>query len=336
MAAQWLTSVSFKSGRDIRHQPIGREKRIGKLLGDGWCAETRTAYQFHGCYFHCCRNCYDPQETNTLNGKTMAQLLDDTTKNTTYLRRHVEVVAMWECQWKQEAKVPPHPKWTMTQNEILTAVVDGTLFGMIECGVRIPVDLREHFVEMLPVFKTRMCWLLETILVHTCDRSRVQVIEYEANSWFQRFGESVSTARRAGDEDPDKAIIADTMKLLGNSGYGKMLTNIDRNRNVQYCTKSGTSSLINNKRFRQLEVVTDNAYAMEMSKGVVTYTLPLHIGFFVYQYAKLRMLQFCYDFVDRYVERPLFQYCEMDTDSAYIALAGESIDDLAVDRENYF
>ena len=43
----------------------------------------------------------------TLNGKTIAQLLDDTKKNTTYLRRHVEVVEMWECQWKQEAKVPP-------------------------------------------------------------------------------------------------------------------------------------------------------------------------------------------------------------------------------------
>ena len=67
-----------------------------KLLVDGWCAETRTAYQFHGCYFHGCRDCYDP-----------AQLLDDTKKNTTYLRRHVEVVEMWECQWKQEAKVPP-------------------------------------------------------------------------------------------------------------------------------------------------------------------------------------------------------------------------------------
>ena len=52
-----------------------------------------------------------------------------------------------------------------------------------------------------------------------------------------------------------------------------------------------------------------------MNKSVVKYTLPLHIGFFVYQYTKLRMLQFYYDFVDRYVERPLFQYCEMDTDS---------------------
>ena len=70
----------------------------------------------------------------------------------------------------------------------------------------------------------------------------------------------------------------------------------------------------------------------------MNYILPLHIGFFVYQYAKLRMLQFYYDFIDMYVERPLFQYCEMDTDSAYIALAGETIDDLITceHREHYF
>ena len=34
----------------------------------------------------------------------------------------------------------------------------------------------------------------------------------------------------------------------------------------------------------------------------------------------------------------MFQYCEMDTDSAYIALAGDSIDDLVSTdrREHYF
>ena len=46
------------------------------------------------------------------------------------------------------------------------------------------------------------------------------------------------------------------MKLLGNSGYGKMVTNVDRHRDVKYCTDIDTSALINNKRFRQLDVVT--------------------------------------------------------------------------------
>ena len=221
--------------------------------------------------------------------------------------------------------------------------------------------------------------LLQWYLTHGLVVDRVyQIVEYERKPCFQQFGESVSAARRDGDADPDKAIIADTMKLLGNSAYGKTVTNVDRHRNVAYCTEVGTSACINNKRFRQLDAVTDNAYEITSNKARLTYDLPLHIGFFVYQYAKLRMLQFYYDFVDRYVagvnntafhsqpicnsrafyvtfvkvnranrtccldcryvERPLYQYCEMDTDSAYIALAGDSIDDLVAKqhREHYF
>ena len=378
MAAQWLTSVSSRSGRIIRHQSNGREKRVGKLLVDGWCTVTRTAYQFHGCYFHGCSNCYGPQDTNALNGKTMARLLEETKKNTAYLRRHVKVVEMWECQWKRESKALPRPKWNMTQSEILADVVNGTLFGMVECDVHVPPDLRKHFSEMQPIFRNvtvsrddigpymsqyaeehnilakprRMLIgsyrgnkillttpLLRWYLAHGLVVDRVyQIVEYSPNPCFQRFGESVSTARRNGDSDPDKSIIADTMKLLGNSAYGKTVTNVDRHHDVKYCTEVGTSALINNKRFRQLDVVTDDACEITSNKARLTYDLPLHIGFFVYQYAKLRMLQFYYDFIDRYVERPLYQYCEMDTDSAYIALAGDSIDDLVAPehREHYF
>ena len=149
--------------------------------------------------------------------------------------------------------------------------------------------------------------LLRWYLAHELVADRVyQVIEYEPNPCCQRFGKSVSAARRARDEDPDKAIIADTMKLLGDSGYGKTVTKVDRQRDVKYSTEIGTSVLIDKKRFRQLDVVTEDAYETEMKKSVVKYTLPLHIGFSVYQYAKLRMLQFYYDFVDRCVARPLF------------------------------
>ena len=43
---------SERTGRAIRHQISGREKIIGKLPVDGWCSQTNTAYQFHGCYYH--------------------------------------------------------------------------------------------------------------------------------------------------------------------------------------------------------------------------------------------------------------------------------------------
>ena len=96
--------------------------------------------------------------------------------------------------------------------------------------------------------------------------------------------------------------------------------------------------MVNDRRFRQLDVVVDDAYKIEMNKKTLPYTLPVHVGFFVLQYAKMRMLQFYYDFSDRYLERPLFQYCEMDTDSAYLALAAESVDALVTPelREHYF
>ena len=52
----------------------------------------------------------------------------------------------------------------------------------------------------------------------------------------------------------------------------------------------------------------------------------MHIGFFVYQYAKLRMLQFYYDFMDKYLDRSEFQYCDgMDTDSAHIVIVGRAV-----------
>ena len=342
MAIQWLTRESDRTGCTIRHQGNGREKRIGKLPVDGWCAETHTAYQFHGCFWHGCPKCHtDPEETNPKNNKTMATLLADTKKHTTYLRRHVKVVEMWECDWKRERDPLPRQKWNMTQQQIIAAVVDGTLFGMVECDVRVPDNLHEYFAEMQPVFKNttvtrddigpfmrqyaeehdimstprRMLVgsfhgiklllatpLLRWYLAHGLVVDRVyQVVSYEPNPCFQRFGESVSAARRAGDADTDRAIIGDTMKLLGNSAYGKTVTNVDRHHDVKYCTEVGTSRLISNKRFRQLDVVTDDAYEVTSSKARVTYDLPHHIGFFVYQYAKLRMLEFYYDFVDRYV-----------------------------------
>ena len=163
---------------------------------------------------------------------------------------------------------------------------------MVECDVRVPEELHDYFSEMQPVFKNASVTrddigpfmrqyaeehdilskprvmlvgsfrgvkilhatpLLRRYLAHGLAVDRVyQIIEYEPNPCFRRFGESVSATRCAGDEDPEKAIIADTIKLLGNSGYGKMVTNVDRHRDVKYCTEIGTSALINNKRFRQL------------------------------------------------------------------------------------
>ena len=43
--------------------------------------------------------------------------------------------------------------------------------------------------------------------------------------------------------------------------------------------------------------------------------LPLQIGAAVYHLAKLKMLDFYYNFIDKYIDRTDFELLEMDTDS---------------------
>ena len=107
---------------------------------------------------------------------------------------------------------------------------------------------------------------------------------------------------------PDKTIIADTMKLVGNSAYGKCATEKTKHRDVVFCNEEAVSQGINSHRFRQLDPITESLDQLTLNKTSIKFDLPLQIAFMVYQYAKLRMLQFYYDFLDYYIECPLFQF----------------------------
>ena len=65
--------------------------------------------------------------------------------------------------------------------------------------------------------------------------------------------------------------------------------------------------------------------------------LSTQLGFFTLQYAKLRMLSFYYDCVAYFLNRDSFQLVELDTDSLYMALAGDIFEELVCDerRDEY-
>jgi hypothetical protein len=54
--------------------------------------------------------------------------------------------------------------------------------------------------------------------------------------------------------------------------------------------------------------------------------LPVQVGFSVFQLAKLRMLEFYYDFLDKYFDRSDYQLLQMDTDSMYLGLSLSNLD----------
>ena len=255
----------------------------------------------------------------------------------------------------------------ITCRDIEKAVLNGSLFGLVQCDIRVPEHLHDHFSEMTPIFKNAevsredigefmesyanekkllsqprktlvgsyfgknmilitplLQWYLQHGLVITDIQ---QVIEYQPQRCFKTFGETVSEARRKGDEDPSKSILADTFKLLGNSAYGKTITNIAKHTDVKYTDQEKAQKHVNDPLFRKLTPLTESVFEVEMAKSKLNWNLPLQIGFFVYQYAKLRMLQFHYDMIDRFVSREDYQLCEMDTDSLYLVLSTSSLEE---------
>ena len=86
------------------------------------------------------------------------------------------------------------------------------------------------------------------------------------------------------------------MKLVGNSSYGKTIRNKQRHRQVKFCDDEEVPDLINSRFLRELDPIDDDMYELESSKKKIKLDLPLQVGFFVYQYAKLRLLQFIMTF----------------------------------------
>ena len=255
----------------------------------------------------------------------------------------------------------PTPRRSITENEILEGVVSERLFGMVECDIRVPDEWPTYFrqpsmtpyqcfEEMSPLLCTTdvpfeiICdhmqehvrrfelsekprrllvggmrarqmliatpllkWYLEHGMVIT---KIYQVVEFIPHRCFRDFIREVGDNRRLGDAHPDKAIIGDTSKLHGNSSYGGIIMDQKKFQSVTYVEGEGNAMLEANKpQIKKSSIQGKTRYQ------------PSRTNWILQQYAKLRMPQFYYDCLDIYVDRTDFSYCEMDTDSAYVALS---------------
>jgi G:T-mismatch repair DNA endonuclease (very short patch repair protein) len=207
---------------------------------------------------------------------------------------------------------PPYPKKNL--EALVNSIRDGSFFGFIECDISVPAELKERFSEMGPIFKNvnvsrehlsehmrayaeisgdlarpqRMLigslfgekvLLLSTLARWYLDHGMVitkiyQLVDYTPRCAFERFGESVSNARRLGDEDPDKELLASTSKLVGNSAYGKTITNKEKHRNVKYADGCAAASThIRSNKFVSMEEIDDEFYEIVTQKRQVSVPL---------------------------------------------------------------
>ena len=245
---------------------------------------------------------------------------------------------------------------------------EGSWFGFAEVDIEIPKPLHPKFEEMCPFFYNKVVpveavpehmlkYLRDTgrkrgddrklmgvlsaqkmlvyapLLLWYVDHGAVikrvyRTIDYKPAKIFPWFVEQVTEARRTGDVEKSKALLAEVFKLLGNSGYGKLIEALERQTNIIYTKdEKVVDRALRSAYFSDLDEI-GQAYELRSRKLRITIRRPFQVGIAVYQLAKLRMLEFYYDFLDRYFDRRDFELIQMDTDSNYIAISGKKLEDI--------
>jgi G:T-mismatch repair DNA endonuclease (very short patch repair protein) len=129
----WLEAVMKQEGVFIQHAENGGEHLVELVREDngerflkevdGYCSQTRTVYEFHGCFFHSCPKCYHPKQMHPMKKIPFFDKKTNQWKkggvrhgtnhaNTLALEAAIKqagytLVTMWECEYhKLRSKTP--------------------------------------------------------------------------------------------------------------------------------------------------------------------------------------------------------------------------------------
>ena len=155
-----------------------------------------------------------------------------------------------------------------------------------------------------------------------------QFVQYTPKKCLNSFVQSAVDARRQGVENPNSRVVAETMKHLANSSYGYQIMDRIRHSVTKYLNDEMTHSAINNELFKRLNFINDQLYEFELVKSEIEQREPILVGFFILQYAQLRLLELYYNFFNKFCDTGKYERLEIDTDSLYLALSEENLEDI--------
>uniref|UniRef100_A0A1Y1LSM0 DNA-directed DNA polymerase n=1 Tax=Photinus pyralis TaxID=7054 RepID=A0A1Y1LSM0_PHOPY len=122
VAIKWLL-LKAQYAPDLKHIGNSREVRLQEgLLVDGFSPATNTVFQFHGCYYHGCEECY-PDQTAPLNGNkedSMFMRREKTLATSSRIRAAgYQLVEMWECAFRTFLTSNPEIATLLEGNNIM-------------------------------------------------------------------------------------------------------------------------------------------------------------------------------------------------------------------------
>ena len=258
-------------------------------------------------------------------------------------------------------------KRPLSTDYLLEKIRDGSLYGYIQCDLVVPDELKAKFSNFPPIFKNTEVgrndigeymqnYAIENDLLKHPQRMLIssfklengsiitplfnfymelglqctkvyRFVQYLPRKCFNKFVQSVVDARREGDENPLSGVVSETKKLLGNSSYGYQIMDRSRHTITKYLNDEKKHKAINGPLFKRLNTVQKDLYEIELLKSKIEHKEPIIVGFFILQYANLRMLELYYNFFDKFCDVNKFEELEMDTDSLCLALAEENLYD---------
>ena len=93
---------------------------------------------------------------------------------------------------------------------------------------------------------------------------------------------------------------------------------------TKYLINEKTQTAIGSKLFKKLNHVSNALYEIEIAKGENEHKEQFPVGFFIFQFAKLRTLTHLFT---NFFDVNMFEELEMDTDSLYLVLAEKELED---------
>ena len=195
-------------------------------------------------------------------------------------------VEMWECEWwslyKTDASVKSHlrknfpDRRPLSEEGLMQGIIDGRLFGYVQCDIELPEHLGDYFSNFPPIFKSTVvsrkdigdlmnkyalkegimpqpgrmlisCFFLTNGTIITplflfylqlglVCKKIRRFVQYTPRKCFDNFVQSAGDARRQEDENPSSSVVAEIMKLLANCSYGYQIMDRSRHTVTKYPT----------------------------------------------------------------------------------------------------
>ena len=117
----WLKYISITQNIDIQHALNGGEFAVGDYLVDGYCRETNTIYELHGCLWHGCPICFSRNYFHKMKQQTMGTVYWKHNKRINEIKKLMPtatIVQLWEHEYDLLVKNDPAFKAFLQTNPV--------------------------------------------------------------------------------------------------------------------------------------------------------------------------------------------------------------------------